>query len=114
MLLGNSIDLSCPAALARSTTASGSSTMRGIRTVPPRSDSRLRFALVGASSETQNASSPHHQLSDDVGVVVRSAYAVHLDCSEGMLVVLDGRTAAPDGEFRHDLDVGDCLVLGHG
>ena len=47
-----------PAAFARSTVDAGSSTINSIRTVPPPTDSGLKFALSGASSETQNEASP--------------------------------------------------------
>src|SRR6266511_5128798 len=47
-----------PAALARSTAESGSSTIKSIRTVPPPTDSGLKFACGGDSSETQNVALP--------------------------------------------------------
>src|SRR6266478_6299438 len=51
-----------PAATARLTAASGSSTVTTIRTVPPPRDSGLKFLCSGDSSATQNSAAPTDNL----------------------------------------------------
>ena len=49
------------------------------------------------------------ELRDDVGILVRAAYSVDLDRSKRCPVELNGCTAAPHRELRHDADAGRML-----
>ena len=91
-----------PAATARATTASGSSTTSSMRVVAPPTDSGLKLPCSGDSSATQNVARADGELRDDGLVLVGPADAVVLDGAESRLVEVDRRSPATHGQLGLD------------
>ena len=82
------------------TAASGSSTVSSSLTVPPPSDSGLKFCVLGRLVGDPERRVADRELRDDGLVLVGAADAVDLDRAEGGLVERDRRAAAAHRELR--------------